>query len=93
MTGLVRRLDLPPRILRYQARLASAAAAVMAVFLAGAGCWVFGAGSGPGLVHVGAIDTGGLVVMTAALSVARRAVGQVSRSAPDGPGAPGAPPR
>jgi hypothetical protein len=45
----------------------------MTVFLAGAGCWVFAEGSGPGLLHAGAIDTGGLVVMAVALSVARRA--------------------
>jgi hypothetical protein len=82
VTGLVRRLDLSPRILRFEARLAGSAAAVMTVFLAGAGCWVFAEGSGPGLLHAGAIDTGGLVVMAAAVSVARRAGRAVLGSAP-----------
>ena len=79
---LVRRLELSPRVLRFQARLAGSAAAVMAVFLAGAGCWVVAAGPGPGLVHAGTIDTVGLVVMAAALAVARRAVRRAARSAP-----------
>lgn len=79
---LVRRLELSPRVLRFQARLAGSAAAVMAVFLVGAGCWVVAAGSAPGLVHAGVIDTVGLVVMTAALTVARRAVRRAVRSAP-----------
>jgi hypothetical protein len=89
LTGLVRRLDLSPRILRYTAGLARSAAAVMAVFLVGAGCWVFAEGSGPGLLHAGAIDTGGLVVMTAALWVARR----TSRFALDSPPRSGMPSR
>jgi len=82
VAGLVRRLDLSPRVLRFQAWLAGGAAAVMAVFLGGAGCWVVAAGAGPGLVHPGAIDAIGLVVMTAALAVARRAVRRAARSAP-----------
>ncbi len=81
VTGLVRRLDLSPRILRYEARLAGCAVTVMAVFLAGAGCWVVAEGSGPGLFHAGVIDAGGLVVMTVALSVARRAIGRAGTSA------------
>jgi hypothetical protein len=81
VTRLVRRLDLSPRILSYEARLAGNAAAVMAVFLVGAGCWVFAEGSGPGLHHAGVIDTGGLVVMTMALAVARRATGRAGRFA------------
>ena len=80
VTALVRRLDLSPRILRYEARLAASAAAVMAVFLVGAGCWVFAEGSGPGLLHAGAVDTGGVVVMAVALSVARRAAGRAGKS-------------
>jgi hypothetical protein len=81
VAGLVRRLDLSPRVLRFQARLAGSAAAAMAVFLVGAGWWVVAAGSGPGVVHAGAIDTGGLVVMTGALALARRAIGRAARSA------------
>jgi hypothetical protein len=81
VAGLVRRLDLSPRILRYEARLAGCAVAVMAAFLAGASCWVVAEGSGPGLFHAGVIDVGGLVVMTVALAVARRATGRASTSA------------
>jgi len=80
VTALVRRLDLSPRILCYEARLAASAAVVIAVFLVGAGCWVFAEGSGPGLLHAGAVDTAGVVVMAAALSVARRATGRAGKS-------------
>jgi hypothetical protein len=83
--GLVRRLDLSPRVLRFEAWLADCAAAVMAVFLAGAGCWVVAADSGHRLVRPGAIDTVGLVVMTAALAVARRSARRAARSAPGSP--------
>jgi hypothetical protein len=82
VAGLVRRLDLSPRILRYEARLARSAAAAMAVFLAGACCWVLAAGSGPGLFHAGVIDVGSLAVMLLALSTAQRATGLARKSAP-----------
>jgi len=82
VAGLVRRLDLSPRILRYEAWLASSAGAAMAVFLAGACCWVLVAGSGPGLFHAGAIDVGSLAVMLLALSMAQRATGLARKSAP-----------
>jgi len=80
VAGLVRRLDLSPRVLRYEAWLASAAAAAMAVFLAGACCWVLAEGSGPGLFHAGAIDVASLAVMMLALSTARRASGLARKS-------------
>jgi hypothetical protein len=82
VAGLVRRLELSPRILRYEAWLASCAAAAMAVFLAGAGCWVLAAGAGPGLFHAGVIDVGSLAVMMLALSTAQRATGRARKSAP-----------
>ena len=78
---LVRRLDLSPRVLRYEAWLASSAAAGMAVFLAGACCWVLAGGSGPGLFHAGVIDVASLAVMMLALSTAQRATGLARRSA------------
>ncbi len=78
---VVRRLDLSPRVVRYEARLASSAAAAMVIFLAGAGCWVIAAGPGSGLFHAGIIDAGGLIVMLAALCVAQRAASQVRKSA------------
>ena len=80
VAGLVRRLDLSPRVLRYEAWLASSAAAAMAVFLAGACCWVLAEGSGPGLFHAGAIDVASLAVMMLALSTAQRATGLARKS-------------
>ncbi|MGE5136885.1 MAG: hypothetical protein ACM32E_28825 [Gemmatimonadota bacterium] len=65
---LVRRLDLPPGVLRYQAWLAGAAGAGMAAFLAGALCWVAEGGAGPrGLFRTGLIDAVALAAMGLAL--------------------------
>jgi hypothetical protein len=70
LARLVRRLDLPPRLLRYQARLGQLAAAGMAVFLAGAASWVLAGQHGPGtLFRPGAIDVAALAVMALALAV------------------------
>jgi len=69
--AIVRRQRPSARLLAYQARLAAAAALAMACFLAGAGCWVFGQGSGrAGLFHAGVVDVAGLAVMTVALVAA-----------------------
>jgi hypothetical protein len=81
MAGLVRRLDLSPRMLRYEVWLASSAAAAMAVFLVGACCWVLAPGSGSGLFHAGAIDAASLAIMVLALSTARRATGLARKAA------------
>ncbi|HTS99949.1 MAG TPA: hypothetical protein VMI33_25375 [Streptosporangiaceae bacterium] len=81
VAGLVRRLDLSPRVLRYEAWLASGAAAATAVFFAGACGWVFAEGSGPGLFHAGTIDIASLAVMMLALSTAQRATGLARKSA------------
>ena len=68
---MVRRVELSPRILRYEARIAALAVATMVLLLAGASAWVIDGGPGPrNLFHVGAIDAVGLVVMTLALVVA-----------------------
>jgi hypothetical protein len=80
--GLVRRLDLSPATLRYQAWLASSAAGAMTVFLSGACCWVLAEGSGPGLFHAGVIDAGSLAVMTLALVMAQRATGLARKAVP-----------
>ena len=70
LASLVRRLDLPPRVLRYQARLGLLAAAGMAVFLAAAASWVLAGQPGPGnLFRPGAIDVAALAVMALALAV------------------------
>jgi hypothetical protein len=78
----VRRLELSPRVLRYEARLSSAACVGMIVFLLGACAWIVDGGSGPAnLFHAGAIDVAGLVVMAAAVAVARRALRRAERGA------------
>jgi hypothetical protein len=78
---VVRRVDLPPRTLHYEARLAHVAAVLMTVFLSGAFTWVVYGGPGPrNLFHVGTIDVAGLLVMAVALVVAGRAVQQASHS-------------
>jgi hypothetical protein len=75
LARLVRRLDLPAGVLRYQARLGQLATAGMAVFLAAAACWVLAGGGGPrDLFRAGAIDVAALLVMALALAVGWRAV-------------------
>lgn len=75
LASLVRRLDLPPGLLRYQARLGRLAAAGMAVFLAAAASWVLAGQHGPGsLFRPGAIDVAALGVMALALAVGWQAL-------------------
>lgn len=63
-TKSVRRLELSPRVLRYEALLGSAAAAAMIAFLAAACLWIIDGGAGPrNLFRTGAIDIVGLIVM------------------------------
>ncbi len=69
---LVRRAELPPRLLAFETRLGIAACAVMAVFLAGCGCWV-ATGGQRNLFHAGLIDVAGIAVMALALGLARQA--------------------
>jgi hypothetical protein len=80
VAGIMRRLDWSPRLLRYEAWLVGAAAAGMAVFLAGGCCWVLAEGSRPGLFHAGAIDVASLAVMLLALSLVRRSIGRAWKS-------------
>jgi hypothetical protein len=78
---IVRRLDLPPRVLQHEVRLASAAALAMAVFLAGSFAWISYGGPGPrNLFHAGIIEVAGFLVMATALAVAGRA-GRAARAA------------
>ena len=70
----VRRVDLPPRTLRYEACLARAFVCSMSAYLMGSCVWVIDGGPGPkNLFHTGAIDIAALVMMAAALAVAYRA--------------------
>jgi hypothetical protein len=78
----VRRVELSPAVLRYQARLAVAACVTMAVFLGGGCAWTADRTPRPGnLFHAGVIDVAGLVVMTLALAVGRQAARHASRQA------------
>jgi hypothetical protein len=88
-----RRLSLSTRVLRYETRVAGAAALAMAGFLAGAGSWVISGGPEPrGLFRVGAIDDAGLVAMAGALVLALGALQRTlvasgaCRAADRGPG-------
>jgi hypothetical protein len=69
---LVRRAELPPRLLAFETRLGTATCAVMTVFLAGCGCWV-ATGGQRSLFHAGVIDVAGVAVMALALGLARQA--------------------
>ncbi|HXQ60267.1 MAG TPA: hypothetical protein VN799_09205 [Acidimicrobiales bacterium] len=73
VTKIVRRLDMSPRLQRYEARLGNAAAAAAAAYLVASSVWIVDGGPGPrNLFHAGAIDTVGLAVMAAAAAVALR---------------------
>jgi hypothetical protein len=79
---LVRRLELSPRLLAYERRLALVATVAMATFFTGAALWVFDGGPGPrNLFHIGAIDVVDLVAMATATATAGYAVRRI------GPGA------
>jgi hypothetical protein len=80
---LTRRIDLSPRIVRLQGGLAQAAALAMALFLTGAGLWVFDGGPGPrNLFHIGAIDAVELALMALALVVAGHGARRARHAAP-----------
>ncbi|HUZ16736.1 MAG TPA: hypothetical protein VMU72_11265 [Gaiellaceae bacterium] len=70
----IRRLELSPRVLRFELALARLACGAMIAFVAAACCWIAAGGTGPrNLFHVGAIDFAAVGAMVAALLVARRA--------------------
>jgi hypothetical protein len=70
----IRRLELSPRVLRFELLLARLACGAMIVFVAAVCSWIAAGGTGPrNLFHVGAIDFAAVVAMVAALLVARRA--------------------
>jgi hypothetical protein len=73
---LVRRAELPPRLLAYETRIAAAACAIMGVFLVGCGTWIY-AGRPPGLAgpgqadaYAGLIDVAATVLLALALGAA-----------------------
>ncbi len=69
--ALVRRVELSPRLLAWQARLATSACGVMLAFFAGCGCWV--ASGGQGLFRAGTIDAAGVALLAATLAVSCQA--------------------
>ena len=72
---VLRRLPLSPGVLRYEARLGSAAAAAMIAFLVATCLWIADGGTGPrDLFHTGAIDIFAVIVMGLALTAADRAI-------------------
>ena len=78
---LVREIELPPRLLHFEARLAQLGGMVMVMFLIGASLWVVDGGPGPrNLFHVGAIDIGSICVMLVSLATAGRALQLIGRS-------------
>jgi hypothetical protein len=77
---VVRRLELSPRVLRYEKRLSVLAAVVMALYLTGAGLWIADGGPGPrNLFHIGSIDVVELAAMALLVVVAGRAAERVGR--------------
>jgi hypothetical protein len=71
---VARRTEFSRRVLDFEARLGTAACAVMMVFLAGCCAWIIDGGPGPGnLFHAGAIDVAEAIVMIIALAAARQA--------------------
>jgi hypothetical protein len=78
MAKVLRRLDLSPRVLRYERRLTIALTLAMAAFFTGAGLWVFDGGPGPrNLFHIGAIDVIDLGALALALVVTGLAIRRV----------------
>jgi hypothetical protein len=80
---VVRRLDLSPRLLRYERHLLLVVTLPMACFFTGAAMWVFDGGPGPrNLFHIGAID----FVDLAVLALATVLLGLAGRRVSDSPG-------
>jgi hypothetical protein len=72
--GLLRRLDVPPRLVGYYRRLAVVVVASMALFVLGASLWVVDGGPGPrNLFHAGAIDVVELALLALMAVVGVRA--------------------
>ncbi len=82
-TRIVRRVDLSPRVVRYERRLGLLALVTTAFFLTGAALWVVDGGPGPrNLFHIGAIDVVELVVLAVLMVVTGRAAVRVTTGNP-----------
>jgi hypothetical protein len=77
-TRIVRRVDLPPRVIRYERTLGLCAAVTTAIFFTGAALWVVDGGPGPrNLFHIGSIDVVELAALALLVVVAGRAACRV----------------
>jgi hypothetical protein len=74
VTKIIRRIDLPLRILRFEMVLAEAAGLLMIAFVGGASSWVVNGGGPRGLFHIGVIDVAGIAAMSVSIAIAYRAV-------------------
>jgi hypothetical protein len=73
-TRIVRRVDLSPRLVRYERRLGFVAAVTTTIFLTGAALWVVDGGPGPrNLFRIGSIDVVELAALALLVVVASRA--------------------
>ena len=71
----VRRLELSPKILRYESRLGSLATFAMIGFLTGCCLWIIDGGTEPrDLLHIGATNVIEVLMMGPVLVIARLAV-------------------
>ncbi len=78
---IVARLELSPRVLRFQRRVGGLVAATMGLFLLGASLWIIDGGPGPrNLFHAGALDFVELIVLALVVAVAARAAARSSGS-------------
>jgi hypothetical protein len=82
-TRIVRRLDLSPRLIRYERSLGLCAAVTTAIFFTGAALWVVDGGPGPrNLFHIGAIDVVELAALALLVAVLGRAASRVQSGTP-----------
>ena len=78
-TRIVRRVDLSPRVIRYERRLGLLAAVTTAMYLTGAALWIVDGGPGPrNLFRIGSIDIVELAALALLVLVAGRAAGRIT---------------
>jgi hypothetical protein len=78
-TRIVRRVDLSPRVIRYERRLGLLAAVTTALYLTGAALWIVDGGPGPrNLFRIGSIDVVELAALALLVLVAGRAAGRIT---------------
>jgi hypothetical protein len=81
-TRIVRRVDLSPRVIRYERTLGLCAAVTTAIFFTGAALWVVDGGPGPrNLFHTGSLDVVELAALALLVVVAGRAACRVQSCA------------